>query len=532
MFYNNESRFCRAARSEQLRCELRQVLIIIVLTFTFFLVYIPHLDYPFPRHVDEWHHITEAIKLEKGEYSGGATGYRIGFHILLLLLSKITNLVLIYQFLPAIWAVISALVLFYVVYKKTNKQFSIALLAMIFFASIKSNVNITGLWFFTPLTFSIPFIFLYVYFFTEGIEKHNRKFILLSLAIMILLLFIHSISVLFAIPFLLIYSLFNFRYLKKEWKFFLIFLIIPIIGILFYKFIWEVPFEFLIRDLIKALQFKRGWGVLELDNSFFELYSLMGYILAVVGLVLISRLYIYTIANQGSRAKREVLIFRHRENVKKYLAYGLWPITVLTSIMIYKKTGISYLSPYQRNLYYFALSLPILSAFGLDYLLKIVKKSIIRTSLTEVEKEFLKRIFFVLIFIVVIFFTFKSYLKVPSQVALYQVIDNGEYQALLFLSNIPEKSVVMALPRISEALYPISGHKPVATYIFYGKRADAERFFLSEDCETRQQILDRYKVKYVLSKLKIDCGWKLIYPPLFPKKRGVYEKENYIYEIN
>lgn len=476
----------------------RIFLIIIVLIFTFLLVYIPHLGYPFPRHVDEWHHITEAIKLEKGEYSGGATGYRIGFHILLLLLSKITNLVLIYQFLPAIWAVFSALVLFYVVYKKTDKQFLIALFSMIFFASIKSNVNITGLWFFTPLTFSIPFIFLYIYFFTEGIEKHNRKFILLSLATMILLLFIHSISVLFAIPFLLIYSLFNFRYLKKEWKFFSIFLIIPIIGALFYKFMKEVPWNFLIRDLIIALQFKRGWGVLELNNSFFELYSLMGYILAVVGLV---------------------LIFRHRENLKKYLVYGLWPITVLISIMIYKKTGVSYLSPYQRNLYYFALSLSILSAFGLDYLLKIVKQLIIKTNFADVEKEFLKRTVFVLIFIVVIFFTFLSYQKIPQQVALYQVIDNSEYQALLFLSKIPEKGVVMALPRISEALYPISGHKPVATYVFYGKRADVERFFLSEDCETKQQLINQYKVKYILSKSKINCGWKLI-----------YDKENYIYK--
>ena len=214
----------------------RILLIVLVSIVTVLLVYSPHYRYPFPRHIDEWHHISETIKLQKGEYSGGLTGYRIGFHIILLLLSKITNLVLIYRFLPAIWVIFSGLVLFYVVYRKTDKQFSIALFAMIFFASIKSNVNITGLWFFTPLTFSIPFIFLYVYFFTEGIEKQNKKFILLSLAIMVMLLFVHSISVLFAIPFLLIYALFNFRYFKKEWKFFSIFLIIPLAGMVFYKF--------------------------------------------------------------------------------------------------------------------------------------------------------------------------------------------------------------------------------------------------------------------------------------------------------
>lgn len=459
--------------------------LVLALIFTFLLVYTPHFAYPFPSHIDEWHHITEAIKLQEGEYSGGTMGYRAGFHLLLLLLSKITNLVSIYQFLPAIWAVFSALVLFYVVYKKTNKQFYIAFLAVIFFASIKSNVNITGLWFFTPLTFSLPFIFLYVYFFTEGIEKQNKKFILVSLAIIVTLLFVHSISVLFAIPFLLIYSLFNFKYIKKEWKFFSLFLIIPIVGALFYKFITKVPWESLARNLVQALQFERGWGVLEINNSFFELYSLIGYILAFIGLI---------------------LVFRNEKNLKKYLAYGLWPVTVLILIVIYRKTGVSYLSPYQRNLYYFVIGLPILSALGLNYLFRLTRRIIN------------KKIFLVVIFIIVIFFTFKSYWEIPKQVDLYQVIDNNDYQAILFLSTLP-KSVVMADPMVSVAMYPISRQEPVATLFFYGNRKIAKIFFLLDDCKVKQQILNKYKIRYVLSKLEINCDWDLI-----------YDKENYIYE--
>ena len=99
-------------------------LIALVSIFIFLLVYTPHYRYPFPRHIDEWHHIAETIKLQKGEYSGGFMGLRIGFHIILLSLLKVTNLVPIYRFLPAIWAVFSALVLFYVVYKKTGNRFS------------------------------------------------------------------------------------------------------------------------------------------------------------------------------------------------------------------------------------------------------------------------------------------------------------------------------------------------------------------------------------------------------------------------
>lgn len=465
---------------------------------TFLLVYTPHYNYPFPSHIDEWHHISETIRLQKGEYPTGITGFRIGFHALLLPLSKITNLVLIYQFLPSIWAVFSGLVLFYVAYKKTDNQFYTALFAMIFFASIKSNVNITGLWFFTPLSFCIPFIFLYVYFFTEGLERQNKKFILLSLLIMAVLLPLHSISVLFAIPFLSLYTLFHLRYVRRIWKFFSIFLLLPLMGILFYKFVAKIPWNALINDLTYALRFKHGWGVLELKNSFFELYSLVGYMLAIIGLG---------------------FIFIDKDKLKRYLAYGLWPITILISIMVFRISDVSYLSPYQRNLYYFAIGLPMLSAFGLDYLFKLIKKSI-DGIMSAGKRELFKKIGLIVIFIIIIFLTFESYWYIPKQIDLYKVIDRDDYEAISSLSAFP-KTTVMAIPRISTALYPISGHTPVATFFFYGNRPDAERFFHTPNCGIKQQILEKYKVKYVLSKSQIPCGWKLI-----------YDEGDYIYEID
>ena len=205
----------------------KKILIVIaILIATFFFVYSPHINYRFPIHIDEWHHITETLKLGSGEYQIQGTdgirtmGFELGFHAILLPVSRITNLVQTYQFFPAIWAMVSALTLFLLVYKKTNK-FLIGIIAMIFFASIKTNTNLAGPWFFTPLTFSVPFIFLYLYLFTEGIEKQNKKFIIWSLIIMAFLLPIHAIAVLFAIPFLIIHALFYLDYIKKEKKFFL-----------------------------------------------------------------------------------------------------------------------------------------------------------------------------------------------------------------------------------------------------------------------------------------------------------------------
>jgi len=120
-----------------------------------------------------------------------------------------------------------------------------------------------------------------------------------------------------------------------------------------------------------------------------------------------------------------------------------------------------------------------------------------------------------------IFLTFKSYWYIPKQIDLYEVINQNEYRAILFLSTLPKKSVVMASPRISEALYPISGHKPVATYFFYGNRRDSELFFMTNDCAVKEGLLKKYNIKYVLSEFPINCGWKLI-----------YDTGNYIYEID
>jgi len=481
------------------------LLIVLVSIGIFLLVYCPHYHYRFPSHIDEWHHITEAMRLEKGIYPFGVTGYEMGFHALLALLSKFANLVLIYRFLPAIWAVVSALVLFYVVYsgqnaryiecsthyKKTSK-FNIALLAMIFFASIKSNVNILGLWFFTPLTFSIPFIFLYVYFFTEGLEKKNKKYLLISLAIMVLLLPIYPISFFFAIPFLLIYSLFNLEFIKKEWKFFLIFLLIPLSGIFFYKYESNFSWPALMGKFLNSLQFKRGWGIVEMNNSPFELYSLMGYVLAVWGLILIfiNKIYLFSI---------------NKINIKKYLAYALWPVSLLLLIIIFKVTGVSYLSPYQRNLYYLAISLPLLSAIGLE-------------NLIQRSKMILGKISISLIVVMTIGLSFLKYFYVPEKVALYQMINEKEYQALLFLKNIPEEEKILVVPRMAGALFPVSGHSPIGEE----NRQDMKTFFsLETDTQTKQEILKKYQVNYIFTDWKIDGPWNLI-----------YEDGSYIYKIN
>lgn len=458
------------------------------------LVYTPHIDYRFPIHIDEWHHISEAMKLKEGNYTGNSIGFRAGFHIFLAGLSFILPLTKAYFLFPAIWTALTSLLLFYLVHKKTS-NFNLALFTMIFFLSLKSNVNILGSWFFTPLSFSFPFIFLYIYFFAEGISNQNKRYIFYSLIIMLLLIPIHSISVLFALPALILYCLINYEYLKKEYKFFSLFLLIPILGIIFYKFMIHIPFSQVVPSLLSALQFKKGWGILELNNSIFEVYSLIGLLLAIIGVT---------------------TILAKKETLKKNCIYLLLPLTLILSIYIYRKTNISFLSPYQRNFYYLALSLPILSAMGLDFLIKRLSNYLNSLSL----KEYLKNAIVIFSILIAISFAYYSYLTIPEQIQVYYFIEPQDIPALSFVKTIND-SKIMAPPEIGSVLYPLTKHNAIASISFYGNRKDLDKFFRNSTCKEKASILNRYKTTYVYSKNPIACVWK-----------EIYSKDNrYIYEV-
>jgi len=459
---------------------------IIILTISciliFTLIYSIHFDYRFPYHLDEWNHISFSNSFPSINH------LELGFHFFLKCLSYFTNLVLIYKFLPAIWGVLSALALFYIVYKKSDK-FWIAIFSIIFLASIKSNLNILGFWFFTPLTFSIPFIFLYIYFFNEGFLRRKKSYIILSLLIMIFLIPIHAVSVLFSIPFLIIYSLINYKYLKEEYKFFLFFLLIPLIGLIFYKYVMQLSIGNLFSNIFQNLQFKKGWGIIERNITFTEIYNLIGYLLALLGAF--------------------ILILKRK---REYYIYLLWPLTILISVFIFKITDISYLAPYQRNMYYFALSLPILSAFGLYYLIILIKNSI--------KDITLKRILIIILLIFVLILTFKSYYYAPENTTPYQFINEDNYQAILFLSNYP-KGITLAEDLVSITVNPISNQPSLIKMHEFQKRYDALIFYKESECENKSNFIDKYNITYVISSSKINCNWS-----------EIYNKNNYIYKID
>ena len=480
---------------------IKIALIALVILLNFFVVYNIHLDRPYASHIDEWRAITESQALSQGNYQAqGINAMEIGFHFFLAILWKITPLIQIYKFLPAIWATLTGFILFILLKKKTN-NFYISLLAWIFFASIKSNTNITGIWFFTPLSFALPFIFLYLFYFSEGIEKQNKKYILLSLLFMAILIPVHAISLLFSIPLLIIYCLFHLDYIKKEWKFFSLFLIIPILGLIVYSFFTKLTILASISSLITQLTFKYGWGVIEVNNSPLELYSLAGYILAIIGIA---------------------SYFKFIKEKKNYLLYLLWPIVLICMIAFYRIFHFSFLSPYQRNLYYFAISLPFWSALGTYYLIKVIK-NFLNNIMKSQNKERIIKITLTVLMIIIIFFTFAYYNNVPPQFKLYTVMGESDLPILEYLSVLPE-GVVLAPPLLSAAIPTVANKQIVASTYFHGEKINqTQTFFTSQDCNTKKQILTNNKVRYIISPQEINCTNLNI--------EEIYKTTSYLYAV-
>lgn len=485
------------------------ILLAISAVAIFLLVYSIHFDYHLPFHMDEWHHISEALRMgADGQYSdvlesgrlNRSSGLEIGFHFWLYCLSALFNLVSIYQFLPAIWAALTALVMFFVVYKKSENNFLLGWLAMIFFASIKSNVNLTGIWFFSPLSFSLPLILLYIYFLTEGIENNDRKSILIGLAIILLLIPIHSIAILFALPSFIIYALIYRKEIAKQaWLLYLVPIII-FIGIFFFLSTLDISWSMLGKQLVDSLQFREGWGVLEapFDPSVF--YSWIGLLLAFIGAVYI-------------------LIAK---DWKKYAIYLIWPAAVFFMIVIYEIFHVSYLSPYQRNLYYFALSLPLLSAFGAYALVQWLLIGLSNFHLEKRRLSLIGDIAGILIIALIFCLVFKDYFYQRPEFALYRAVSQDEVKMLQVLSKLP-KSTVMAPPLLSLALYPMAHQDPVADIYFYGNRSDVEIFYAATKCGDVKQIIKKYQVQYIIAPFEARCKYtELIYN----------DSANLLYKVN
>jgi len=179
-----------------------------MLIATFLLVYSIHQYYPYPYLLDEWQHIAQGIQVadrqgiayenpyyKNADGTGEAGYYEKGFHVFLAECFMLTGQepTKFYTYLPALFAAIAALTVFTFTYKASN-SYATGLLAMMFYAALRSNVSILGPWFYVPETMGFAYIYAILYLVDTGLERYSIRLLTLSSILTLTLAIIYPSS--------------------------------------------------------------------------------------------------------------------------------------------------------------------------------------------------------------------------------------------------------------------------------------------------------------------------------------------------
>ncbi|MBD3313151.1 hypothetical protein GF345_01785 [Candidatus Woesearchaeota archaeon] len=332
----------------------KAVSLIGVLIFLFFMTYSPHFDYSYRLHADEWARIAASERLNHEQatqiHSEPIQHTEMLFIRLVNVMSRFSDILHSYQYLAAVFAVLSGLALFALVLYSTRgfqHSFLYSLFAVLAFGSLKSNTNLLGLWFFTPLTMAIPFLFLYSLALIAAVrEKKNWLFIIAVLLLFIIAL-IHPLTAMFAFLTTILY--FAFLICSKDMKLdrnlgyiILPFLALALISLIFF----DVP------GTLRFFYFQYGWTDPQINYNIIMLFGVFPALLAVAGFY-------------NAFRKRQWFFFS-------------WAIVGLVLVTMFQVLKFTYFVPYTRAVYYLLIGLAVLCAFGLDYASDFMKKLMFR----------------------------------------------------------------------------------------------------------------------------------------------------------
>ena len=194
-------------------------------------VEVEDFNYPYPIHADEWNHLARTIYLmEFGEFSEfgfmstnpyseegyGSKNYQFGYHNVLFVFFSVFPLdpVLTYQYFPAMFFVINSIFLFLFVRRFLGNDY-VALLSIIFFLAVPSNINMLGNWFATPLTFSVFMIYLFFILFDKFIKGKEKKYLIYLFIIYYLIVITYLLAAMLIAVILFFYFLYELKIYRK-----------------------------------------------------------------------------------------------------------------------------------------------------------------------------------------------------------------------------------------------------------------------------------------------------------------------------
>lgn len=507
------------------------ILLALVLLFGFFIVYKVHLSYsgdvinpysgtpyvdvknyyyPYPLHADEFTHLASAeYIMNEGSIphinpyvqSEKNTDIEAGFHSFIASIFTITGLnpVMFYQLLPAIFIVITMLSLFLLVFVLTDNYW-IALLSALFISIVKSNINLTGLWFMIPLTFSLFLIFmsLAAYFSKGKIRYLSILFFLAAVFSYPLAAIIIAASVIINECIILVKEKHHPLLKKKYLPYYLIsiVLILAIIVFIFKGDLSRFP-----------LIFKYGWTV-NFEQTYMP-WQMIGWPLFIATMIGI----VFSIIKKINRIFLILLLF------------------LLIPMLMYSFLGFTIAVPYQRAFMLFTFMLAPLAAIAVCYVSEYSARAIIKIFRADGKKSFIvANVILAIITLSLISASMFNYYKIDDKrFRLVHYLNDDNYDALLWIrSHYSQNTTMMADIFTAFLTYPVARVQAVAlppSNLEGGDIKSVQSFYYSRqmnDCASMLDILKNEKAYLLLSYGNIGCGYN-----------QVYSKNNvYVYEIS
>ncbi|MBW2977704.1 hypothetical protein KY331_02560, partial [Candidatus Woesearchaeota archaeon] len=456
-----------------------------ILVLVGFLIYSPHLGYRFPIHLDEWVHLDWAVHtidkegyMEKNELFTRTKlpAHEVGFHVFLSEIFLMTGVdpVLNFRYLAAFSAIITAFLLFVIVVNITKNYYT-GIFAMLFFGSLRSNLNILGNWFFVPFVFCFPLIYLFSFSTIKGIK--NKKFLIISIFILFVMYFIHVQAAMLSSLVFIIYLTINYKKTKKNFKFLLIFGLILILVLFFYSSVfWKGSLLNFIKDILSALLFKGHGAGPGVNYSLIWFYGLVPFVLASLGII-------------KCMQKKE----------EKF--WIVWIFLTAAFIFSFNLSKISILVNYRRLIYFTLIGLVPLSAIGLSAVLSYLKLKLKK----KIKQKKILGIIILILILIIFISSYWSYYKIPGNLKIFYLIDESEYESIKWLEeNHGSYNTVFAPKWLSETIYPISKN-----YVDHNKvkgSVNKKNEFFDGDCKTKLDIIKEFKIDFVFTEERIFCS--------------------------
>lgn len=419
---------------------------------------LPHYEYKWPIHNDEWwifgiaKNIKDGMSINSHPYHFDYFfNFKPGSSIFIAYFDSFYNIEN-WSFFPFFNVFLISFLGSIYLYYFLERNF-IALLWPVFFTFLRSNAYFLGFWFFVPFTFS--FLFILPLLFYSLYEKKDKKIIftsLISLALTYLPYLTFLTPLIFAI---------DFQKILRAFKIFLIF-----IFLLFLFFLKFSPYKFYWEDKIPLL------------SSFFVPITATIHPLHYKDIFIVLPLPLALLA---------LIYFLRYRNIFILTLFLILTMNYLLILLF----NVSFATFHQRSIYLLSFLCAFLSVPGFYVITQTLSSKI--------------SLWIILVFVLI--FNFLTYFKTPYAANIYYLLTPYDEFALQWLKNqnLKDKKVFSDF-YTGTFIGPITRLYTYFSLINFQERGIKDyNLFFTLPCDKKLEILKELNPDIIYSKLKQDC---------------------------